>query len=162
MYVISKGFLPSVQFNMVNLTSHVLKAADCRYSSLGRAVIPNSKQTVAFRERIPLALRNHVKISGTFKQQKVCVNEMVEMMSCLQKVDQNEAMCQKEIQNFQKCYNGFVNATNVARKAGKPKDIQTGNNVKLSSIQVTDIIRDFPTSKRTRVFYYEKPPNRTY
>lgn len=83
---------------MVNLTSHFLKAADCRYGSMGRSAIPNAKRNVAFVERIPLALRNHVKTTGVMKQQKVCVNEMIEMMSCLQKVDQNEAMCQKEIQ----------------------------------------------------------------
>lgn len=64
--------------------------------------------------------------------------------------------------SFQKCYNNAMNAAAVARKMGKSKEIRSGSNVKLSSIEVTDFMRKFPTSKRTEAFYYEKPPNRTY
>ena len=46
---------------------------------------------------MPLALRNHVKSKGAVANTKVCMEEMMSLMDCLGKYNQDKAMCSKEI-----------------------------------------------------------------
>ena len=53
--------------------------------------------SVVFKEMMPLALRNHVKSKGAVANTKVCMEEMMSLMDCLGKYNQDKAMCSKEI-----------------------------------------------------------------
>eukprot|EP00095_Tigriopus_kingsejongensis_P002368 maker-scaffold579_size130606-snap-gene-0.30 protein:Tk02368 transcript:maker-scaffold579_size130606-snap-gene-0.30-mRNA-1 annotation:"AGAP008073-PA" len=147
---------------MVHLGPQLRRGVDIRSLPNGRVPIPRAS-AVGFQERIPLALRNHVKGTVGAKKAKACVPQMIEMMSCLERVDQNQAMCQKEIQSFQNCFETFKAQELAALEArGKLGAGLTGSNVRLSSGQMTSMLRKFPTSQRRTAFYYEKPTNRDY
>ena len=52
-----------------------------------------------------MALRNYVqpKKAGEKGERKVCMREMTAMMECLEKYDQNQGMCEKEIKRYNTC-----------------------------------------------------------
>ena len=53
---------------------------------------------VVFREVRPLALNNHVIKSRQKKNDKACMNEMMSLMDCLAKFNQDKTMCSKEVE----------------------------------------------------------------
>ena len=57
------------------------------------------EDSVPFKELTPLALKNMVIPTSTKGGPKVCLSEMMEMMACLEKFDQNQGMCDKEIKS---------------------------------------------------------------
>lgn len=52
---------------------------------------------IVFRENKPLALRNHVKSRSAVNNEKVCMNEMMLLMDCMSKYNQDKTMCSKEL-----------------------------------------------------------------
>ena len=57
---------------------------------------PTSDQLV-FREKMPLALKNHVKSTSQKSNQKVCMEEMMGLIDCMNKYQQDKSMCNKEV-----------------------------------------------------------------
>ena len=57
---------------------------------------------VVFREhpKYPLALNNHVVRSGRRSNEKVCTEEMMTMMDCLSRYNQDKTMCSQSIQRL--------------------------------------------------------------
>ena len=62
---------------------------------------------VAFIERLPLSLKNLVSNTSTKGGAKACMDQMMSVIECMGKFDQNQAMCTKEINAFQSCYTNF-------------------------------------------------------
>ena len=62
---------------------------------------------VAFIERLPLSLKNLVSNTSTKGGTKACMDQMMTVIECLGKFDQNQSMCTKEISAFQSCYSNF-------------------------------------------------------
>ena len=52
---------------------------------------------VVFQEKMPLALRNHVKSKSQVNRQKVCLEEMMSLMDCMGKYNQDKTMCSTEL-----------------------------------------------------------------
>ncbi len=55
-----------------------------------------SPEYVVFRERLPLALNNHIKNRSERSSQKVCMQEMMGFMDCMVKYGQDKSMCAQE------------------------------------------------------------------
>ena len=51
---------------------------------------------IVFKETMPLALKNHVKSTSQKTNQKVCMEEMMTLMDCMNKFQQDKSMCSKE------------------------------------------------------------------
>ena len=51
---------------------------------------------VVFKELMPLALRNHVKSTSSKNKEKACMEEMMNLMDCMNKFQQDKTMCSKE------------------------------------------------------------------
>ena len=62
---------------------------------------------VAFIERLPLSLKNLVSNTSTKGGAKACMDQMMSVIECMGKFDQNQTMCTKEINAFQTCYSNF-------------------------------------------------------
>ena len=76
--------------------------------SRGRLIIRVSQdKDVAFIERLPLSLKNLVSNTSTKGGAKACMDQMMSVIECMGKFDQNQAMCTKEINAFQTCYTNF-------------------------------------------------------
>ena len=54
-------------------------------------------ERVVFKESHALALRNHVKNRSMKNDQKICMEEMMSLMDCLGKYNQDKSMCIKEL-----------------------------------------------------------------
>ena len=59
-------------------------------------------EAVVFREPKgkPLVLRNHVNKVFAKRNEKVCMDQMIIMMDCLTKYNQDQSLCGKEIERF--------------------------------------------------------------
>ena len=62
---------------------------------------------VPYIERLPLSLKNLVSNTSTKGGEKACMDQMMSVIECLGKFDQNQSMCTKEINAFQTCYSKF-------------------------------------------------------
>ena len=62
---------------------------------------------VAFIERLPLSLKNLVSNTSTKGGAKACMDQMMSVIECMGKFDQNQSMCSKEITAFQSCFTNF-------------------------------------------------------
>ena len=60
-----------------------------------------------FIEKLPLSLKNIVSNTSMKGGKKACMDQMMEVISCLGKFDQNQSMCAKEITAFKTCYSNF-------------------------------------------------------
>ena len=81
---------------MVNLRGSVLFVArDLRGRSNRRLNIEEDK--VCFKEHLPLALKNRIQPQSEKEGKKSCMAELMDVLVCLEKFDQNQAMCQSEI-----------------------------------------------------------------
>ena len=65
------------------------------------------EKDVAFIEKLPLSLKNIVSNTSMKGGERACMDQMMEVIGCLGKFDQNQSMCSKEIQAFQNCYSKF-------------------------------------------------------
>ena len=87
------------------------------------------------------------------------MDEMMGMMTCLEKYDQNQAMCDKEIKSFQKCYDTFKAQEMAQKLTGgaqlNSSKIPVGAKQAMSGQQITQYMRQFPDSKRTKQWYVE-------
>ena len=65
------------------------------------------EKDVPFIEKTPLSLKNIVSNTSMKGGQKACMDQMMEVIGCLGKFDQNQSMCSKEITAFQSCFTNF-------------------------------------------------------
>jgi len=113
----------------------------------GRKAIQD--KDVAFIEKLPLSLKNIVSNTSMKGGQKACMDQMMEVIGCLGKFDQNQSMCTKEIQAFQKCYSSFKMEYSKSKSLRESGDTPIGANAKMTGRQMTEYMRQFPQSDRT-------------
>lgn len=160
---------PLVVVNMVNLRGGVLFVArDLRGRSNRRLSIEEDK--IAFKEHLPLALKNRIKPRSERTGQKVCMHELMEVLVCLEKFDQNQSMCQAEIRGFNECFSQFRASERrirserrtaaMAKKQPHEKGAdrsaarkKVGDGETLSGHKLNDYIKQFPGSARNRQHY---------
>ena len=105
-------------------------------------------------ESLPLQLKNRVTLSKLERAKAPCTEQMMSIMTCLEKFDQNQSMCKDEITAYEGCMKkarAEKDALKTLSETEKKKDmnkIPVGPNAKMSSHQMTDFIRKFPGSRR--------------
>merc|ERR1712241_562716 len=97
---------------------------------------------VVFKEVHPLALRNHVKSRGNRSNQKTCMDEMMSLMDCLGKYNQDKSMCAKELTAFEKC-SAQARIKNLELKESSKK-MPIGPKAKVGSEHMNAYIKKFP------------------
>ena len=130
------------------------KARDLIGRSNGRRTIFESQ--VYFVERMPLALKNRVKNATVKTSDKACINQMMEMMTCLEKFDQNQSMCSKEIQSFQTCFGQFrASQIEERQKKAKESGLPVGARAQFTTGEMNAYLKKFPLSTRTKQAYFD-------
>ena len=125
---------------------------------------------VPFIERLPLSLKPIVSNQSSASKEKACMEQMMSVMGCLSKFDQNEvsftstivlvflwflspsscflgtfflvtifpslqAMCEKEIGAFNKCYTGFKANASKAKAFRESGVLPLGQYAKMSGVK---------------------------
>lgn len=101
------------------------------------------KEPVPFQEVLPLRLKKTVSGKGDKTSDVACLQEMAIMLACFKNNDFNQALCAKEISNFQGCYKDFAEKSN-AKKGLEKKGILIPGEKKLTYKQVNALLRRFP------------------
>jgi len=104
---------------------------------------------VPYIERLPLSLKNLVSNHSTKDGKKACMDPMMELISCLGKYDQNQSMCSKEINEFQKCYKSFKVDYQKKKQFRESGELPIGPRAKMSGEQMNQYMRNFMPSQRT-------------
>merc|ERR1712150_184793 len=112
-----------------------------------------SAERVVFKEMMPLALRNHVKSRGAVANTKVCMEEMMSLMDCLGKYNQDKAMCAKEITAFEKCSHQAKIKNEALKESSKKMPV--GPKAKVSSEHMNAYMKKFPQSGRNHISYID-------
>ena len=115
-----------------------------------RKIIPDSQdKDVAFIEKLPLSLKNLVSNTSTKGGAKACMDQMMSVIECMGKFDQNQAMCTKEINAFQTCYTNFQVQYEKSRAFRESGELPTGPRAKMTGTQMNKYMDKFLQSKRT-------------
>ena len=102
-----------------------------------------------------MALKNRIKPASTRSGEKACMQEMMEVMSCLGKFGGDQSMCSKELTVFDTCFANF-RKEQAAKKVQEAKGVlPVGQNAKLSGIQLNKYMQQFPLSGRTTQSYMD-------
>jgi len=151
---------------MVNLSSPLAarlsptlgkKAEDLLTSQrYGRKAIQD--KDVPFIERLPLSLNYLVSNGSSQKGQKACMDELMSVIACLGKFDQNQAMCGSEVTAFNKCYMGFKSSEAKKKVFRESGSLPLGPQAKMSGPQMNQYMNRFPQSTRKGVHH----PNSVY
>ncbi|PNF41603.1 hypothetical protein B7P43_G11114 [Cryptotermes secundus] len=72
-----------------------------------------------------------------------CLYEMSILFACFKNNDFNQALCSKEINNFQSCYKNYMSKKNK-KKDQEQQGILVPGEKKLTSKQVNVLLRKFP------------------
>jgi len=130
------------------LTPVLGKADDIRGARrYGRKNIQD--KDVPFKEVLPLSLKNIVSNQSTKGKEKACMKEMMEVVACMGKFDQNESMCEKEIQSFKTCFKTFKVRQAEAKTLRESGDLPIGPRAKFTGPQLTQYMKQFKQSTRT-------------
>jgi len=130
----------------VKLSPCLTKAQDIIGKKYGRLAIQD--KDVPFKEKLPLSLKNIVSNTSMKGGQKACMDQMMEVIGCLSKFDQNQSMCSKEINAFQKCYSNFKATYDKNKALRDSGNLPIGQNVQLTGRQMTAYLKQFPQSER--------------
>jgi len=110
-------------------------------------------ERVVFRESLPLALKNNVKNKSQKSGEKVCMEEMMSLMDCMGKYNQDKTMCVKELAGFEKC---FAQAKITMESEQLKKGLMpVGPRARVSSEQLNKYLKKFPQSGRTTQDYID-------
>jgi len=118
----------------------------------GRKAIQD--KDVPFIERLPLSLKPIVSNQSSTSKEKACMEQMMSVMGCLSKFDQNEAMCEKEIGAFNKCYTGFKANASKAKAFRESGVLPLGQYAKMSGPQMNEYMSSFAYGGRKRRSQY--------
>ncbi len=135
-------------------TSQVLQKASTLRGAGRNRRLPCMEKDVAFIEKTPLQLKNHVKAGAKKKKTIPCGESFMNVMVCLEKYDQNQSMCKSEIDAYQTCMKQSRNLLEEV-KAAKVKNrgkIPVGADAKLDNQQMSVYMKRFPCSRRTGQF----------
>jgi len=113
----------------------------------GRKAI--QEKDVPFIEKTPLSLKNIVSNTSMKGGQKACMDQMMEVIGCLGKFDQNQSMCTREISAFQNCYKKFKVEYEQKKAFRDSGELPLGANAKMTGRQMTEFMKQFPQSERT-------------
>jgi len=130
------------------------KAEDLLGRRYGRK--PIADKEVPFIERTPLALKNIVSNQSSKTREKACMNEMMELVACLGKFDQNEGMCGKERTSFDRCFKTFKTKQAQAKAFRESGELPVGSRAKFTGPQLNKYMANFPQSGRTGQFNNER------
>jgi len=146
--------------NLSNVASARLSQSYCKTATdiigrqgFGRKNIQD--KDVPYIERTPLALKNTVSLRSTKTGQKACWDEMMEVISCLSKFDQNESMCKKEITSFNSCYKTFQVKNKKQQKLKESGNLAVGQFAKFTGKEMNDYMKKFPFNDRKGEFLPE-------
>jgi len=128
------------------LTPLVSRAEDILGRRYGRKNIQD--KDVPFLELTPLSLKNIVSNQKTRGQEKACMDQMIGLLQCMSKFDQNEAMCGKEIQTFKQCFQTFKTQQAKSKAIRDSGELPLGPRAKLTGPQMTEYLKKFPQSSR--------------
>merc|ERR1712218_742371 len=120
----------------------------------GRKSIPD--KCVPFIEMAPLALKNKVRLSAGKDTEKACLTEMMEVIGCLSKFDQNQSMCQKEIGSFNSCFKTFRKDQAKAKAFKESGEVPVGRHADLTGEQLNNHLKKFMQGSRKRQFHNDK------
>jgi len=133
------------------------KAEDLMTSQrYGRKAI--HEKNVPFIERLPLSLNHLVSNGSSQKGQKACMDDLMSVIACLGKFDQNQAMCGAEVAAFNKCYMGFKSAEAKKKAFLESGSLPLGPQAKMTGTQMNQYMNKFPQSARKGVHH----PNSVY
>lgn len=97
---------------------------------------------VQFQELLPLKLKNSVSGKGEKDKQNACVQEMMNLFSCLKKNEYNQGPCSKEIDILNSCHKDHDAAVKKEKEQMK-MGLLTGVK-KLNHRQITMLLKKFP------------------
>nr|XP_036223253.1 coiled-coil-helix-coiled-coil-helix domain-containing protein 1 isoform X2 [Bactrocera oleae] len=103
---------------------------------------PQKEHTVPFQEILPLRLKNRVSGKADSSSDAACLQEMGVLFACLKDNEFVEKYCNKEIQQFQKCYKFYADSKFEAKKTVNQGIITPGKN--LNYKQLNKYMRRFP------------------
>lgn len=103
-----------------------------------------TREPVPFQERLPLKLKNRVSGKGDNLSEVSCLYEMSLLFACFKENDFSQVLCSKEIASFQKCYTEST-ARKLERKEKEAKGILTPGDKKMSSRQINQLLKSFPS-----------------
>merc|ERR1712228_183167 len=106
------------------------------------------EKDVPFIERLPLSLNHLVSNGASSKGQKACMDELMSVIACLGKFDQNQTMCGTEIASFNKCYKGFKTAEAKKKAFRESGSLPLGPQAKMTGTQMNQYMNKFPQSTR--------------
>ncbi|XP_023721356.1 uncharacterized protein LOC111872050 isoform X2 [Cryptotermes secundus] len=101
------------------------------------------REPVPFQEVLPLRLKKAVSGKGDRTSDVACLYEMSILFACFKNNDFNQALCSKEINNFQSCYKNYMSKKNK-KKDQEQQGILVPGEKKLTSKQVNVLLRKFP------------------
>eukprot|EP00092_Neocalanus_flemingeri_P041527 GFUD01045226.1.p1 GENE.GFUD01045226.1~~GFUD01045226.1.p1 ORF type:complete len:154 (+),score=36.69 GFUD01045226.1:93-554(+) len=140
---------------MVNLTrpacarlTPVLNHAEDLLTGRGYGRKNIQDKDVAFKEKLPLSLKNLVSNQSTKDGNKACMDPMMEVISCLSKYDQNQAMCSKEIGSFQNCFKTFKTQQDKNKAFRESGELPIGPRAKMTGAQMNQYMKNFMPSQR--------------
>eukprot|EP00088_Acartia_fossae_P059040 TRINITY_DN6963_c0_g1_i5.p1 TRINITY_DN6963_c0_g1~~TRINITY_DN6963_c0_g1_i5.p1 ORF type:complete len:168 (-),score=22.02 TRINITY_DN6963_c0_g1_i5:51-521(-) len=137
--------------NSARLSSNLFRRADDLITGRKNGRLSIKDKDVRYVEMAPLALKNRVADRSQKDREKSCFQQMMDVMACLGKFDQNQSMCTKEIDALNVCYKNF----NARRKEEAMKGAETplGPRARLTGTQMTAYMNKFSQSKRKNVFH---------
>lgn len=113
---------------------------------------------VPFIEVTPLALKNRVGLQASKNKDKACMSEMMEVIACLGKYDNQQSLCAKELTTFNNCYAAFKKDV-VKKKAFKESGATPlGRFAQMDGPQMNTYMQKFMQSARTN----ERHPEKVY
>jgi len=131
----------------VRATPVLSKAEDLMGRRYGRLNI--QEKDVPLNEKLPLSLKNILSNKSTKDGQKACMDQMMSVIACLGKFDQNQAMCSAEIASFQKCFADFKSTQSKNKKFRESGKLPLGQYAKMTGPQLNTYMKGFMQSSRT-------------
>jgi len=108
---------------------------------------------VPFIERTPLSLKNIVSNTSQKTNDKACMDEMMSVIGCLSKFDQNQAMCTSEVAAFQKCFSTFKKSQAQKKAFRESGEMPLGPYAKMDGVQMNKYMSKFMQSNRKGEFH---------
>lgn len=100
-------------------------------------------EPVPFVEMLPLKLRPTICGKGSKMSDVCCIYEMSLMFSCFKQNDFGESGCEKEIENFKKCYQNHLTSKKI-KEEKEAKGLLTPGDKSLSPKQINVLLKKYP------------------
>ncbi|OXU26761.1 hypothetical protein TSAR_000894 [Trichomalopsis sarcophagae] len=111
--------------------------------SPGKGRCPQPPNKTPFQEILPLRLKDRVSGKSDKKAEGSCLQEMIIVLSCLQKNEYENKLCQKEVDQFKSCFQKFQDVSFQSKRA-KEKGILVPGDKNLTHKQVKKLFNMRP------------------